>query len=661
MVYIRAYDGVSAAKGFHHYLKHYQNKSIYWYNELLPLNKLTIKPNVTFVSKCESSYIYYQNVCAWAYSYIWWNWSTWIKHIDWMAMMGISLTIAPIQEDIWHSTYTKFGLTEGEINEHFSGPAFLPWLRMGNIRGWAGPMPSTLRKMQMILQRKIIKRQRAFGMKVAVPSFSGYVPVAMKRIFPNVSFEKSSPWNNFRDEYCCALFLSPVEPLFQQISDSFLREIIYFYGTDHIYFADPFNEMQPASSDPAYLKTTARHIFNAMHVRDSQAVWLLQGWMFVKNIFWTNSQIKAFLTAVPKGRMIILDLQSEQFPQYERTHFFYGQPFIWCMLHNFGGTLGMHGSVSKVNKGIGLARSKPNSTMIGVGITPEGINQNYVIYALALERAWENDEFNLTNWFNVYSDVRYGVAEQSLRKAWHLLRISVYSYSGLKKLHGKYIIARRPSVRLSESTWYNVSDIYDAWSHMLKCNSSISRNYRKEYEHDLVDITRQFLQIKFGQMYINIMDAFKRKKYEEFTNLTEIMLSIILDMDHILATNKDFLLGNWIKGSHSLAVNANEKIIYEFNARNQITLWGPNGEIVDYATKQWAGVVKDFFYPRWKLFLDYLRYCLFKNQPFNSTLISKEIYNLVEIPFNYQTKKYPTNPLGNAYLISRRIYYKWRL
>lgn len=47
--------------------------------------------------------------------------------------------------------------------------------------------------------------------------------------------------------------------------------------------------------------------------------------------------------------MLVLDLQSEQFPQYKRLESYYGQPFIWCMLHNFGGTLGMFGSVDIIN------------------------------------------------------------------------------------------------------------------------------------------------------------------------------------------------------------------------------------------------------------------------------------------------------------------------
>lgn len=62
-----------------------------------------------------------------------------------------------------------------------------------------------------------------------------------------------------------------------------------------------------------------------------------------------------------QGRMLILDLQSEQFPQYGRLRSYYGQPFIWCMLHNFGGTLGMFGSAQIVNQ---VYRKFPSPSVI---------------------------------------------------------------------------------------------------------------------------------------------------------------------------------------------------------------------------------------------------------------------------------------------------------
>lgn len=51
-----------------------------------------------------------------------------------------------------------------------------------------------------------------------------------------------------------------------------------------------------------------------------------------------------------QGRMIILDLQSEITPQYTRLKSYFGQPYIWCMLHDFGGTISLYGALENVNK-----------------------------------------------------------------------------------------------------------------------------------------------------------------------------------------------------------------------------------------------------------------------------------------------------------------------
>ena len=62
-----------------------------------------------------------------------------------------------------------------------------------------------------------------------------------------------------------------------------------------------------------------------------------------------------------------------------------------------------------------------------------------------------------------------------------------------------------------------------------------------------------------------------------------VFIDLLKDIEEILSTNKNFLLGPWLESAKALATNDEEKKIYEFNARNQITLWGPNGEILDYA------------------------------------------------------------------------------
>ena len=48
---------------------------------------------------------------------------------------------------------------------------------------------------------------------------------------------------------------------------------------------------------------------------------------------------RGWITAVPKGSIILLDLMSEEEPLFEKEFIknYYGAPFIWCMLNDFGG------------------------------------------------------------------------------------------------------------------------------------------------------------------------------------------------------------------------------------------------------------------------------------------------------------------------------------
>lgn len=98
--------------------------------------------------------------------------------------------------------------------------------------------------------------------------------------------------------------------------------------------------------------------------------------------FWTNDRIKAFLSDVPNDKMIILDLNSEQSPVWSRTGSYFGKPFIWCMLHNYGGTRGIYGNLNTIATGPVTAKATSGNTMVGTGMTPEAIEHNPVMYDL---------------------------------------------------------------------------------------------------------------------------------------------------------------------------------------------------------------------------------------------------------------------------------------
>lgn len=181
------------------------------------------------------------------------------------------------------------------------------------------------------------------------------------------------------------------------------------------------------------------------------------------------------------------------------------------------------------------------------------------------------------------------------------------------------------------------------------------------YKHDLIDVTRQFIQNKIELLYPRIKVAFTAKDLVEVQKLRQIFEEMLIDLDDALQTSEQFLLGKWLTSAKSLATTQLEELQYEYNARNQITIWGPNGEIVDYAVKQWASVVRDYCLPRWQLFFSELEQSIKKNNgKFSDSKCRQKIFREVEEPFTVANKEYPSEAQGDAIEISRKILQKWK-
>ncbi|XP_071452084.1 alpha-N-acetylglucosaminidase [Hetaerina americana] len=661
-VNITASSGIAASYGLQYYLKKFCKCHVSWDGNQLNLPE--ILPAASIRRKASDRFRYFGNVCVASYSWVWWDWSQWEKHIDWMAMNGITLPLAPTaQEVIWIRIYQELGMTAEEIEEHLAGPAFLAWERMGNIRGWGGSVSidSPWYTTSFELQHKILDRMRSIGMVPVLPAFAGHVPRAFQRLYPEANFTKMSIWNNFPDKYCCPFLLDPTSELFQEIGKMFLTEIIKEFGTDHMYSADPFNEMTPSSNDPDYISAVSRSIFTSMSEVDRDAIWVLQNWMFVSDApFWTKHVAKAFLTAVPIGRILVLDLQSEQKEQYTNLESYFGQPYIWNMLHNFGGTLGLYGSVDRVNQLVYESRTKENSTMIGIGLTPEGIGQNYVMYDFMLETGWNSEPVDLTQWFTDYAIRRYGINDERAITAWQLLKVSTYNYTGVTSLHGRYFYIMRPNLKSRPTIWYNANQLIQAWNNLVDLAQNISKE-NELFKHDLIDVTREAAGLFALYHYTMMVKSFKANNSIDFLDNATQLINLLGDMELILASGENFLLGKWLEDAKSAAASVQEIHLFEQNARNQLTLWGPNGEILDYAGKQWSGIVSHYFLPRWKLFIQNLNESLAAgNLTFDQKKFNEQVFDTVERKFTLDNNEFPVIPQGDALAIAIEIHRKWR-
>ncbi|KAF4040777.1 Alpha-N-acetylglucosaminidase (NAGLU) C-terminal domain [Phytophthora infestans] len=672
---IAATSATAMAYGLQWYLKTALHTQTDWDNHKLQLPYVLPKVKQHVRHKRSAKFSYYQNVCTVSYSSWTWGWAQWEKHIDWMALNGINMPLAFTgQEKVWQNTFQKhYNVSSAGLNKFFAGSAFLAWGRMGNLRGsWVkGPLPQAFIDSQYALQLKILNRMREFGMIPALPAFAGHVPEEMKALFPNAKFTRSPNWGDFSDEFCCVYMLDSSDPLYYDIGKTFLEEqrALYDY-TSSLYQCDTYNEMDPDFTDPAKLQAASRAVIDSMTAADANAVWLIQGWLFENSPdYWTKNRVKAYLDGVSNEKMIILDLYSEVRPVWSKMDNYFGKSWVYCVLHNFGGNTGMRGDLATLGTAPVQASRDSNGTMIGVGLTMEGIYQNYVVYDLTLQMAWVDTPLDMDEWVPSFAAQRYHSQDVHTERAWGFLLQSVYNrtlgFGGVTKS----LICLIPHWKLVRdgfmptSITYDPMDITRAWKELLLAGSEL--HAVDTYRHDLVDVTRQFLSDHFMAQYLHLKEMYEGKTQpaHQLCAWTERMLLTIERMDEILATNEDSLLGNWIADARALAEesesieSSNLQDYYEYEARNQVTRWGDNNSetIHDYAGKEWAGLVKGYYLPRWRMWLGEVCQAYTQGRTINKEVVKKARIAF-ELKWQLSHEHYPTTTVGDALVVSQRIY-----
>ena len=660
-IILRGNNGVSIASALYYYLTEYCHCQITWngVNLNLPV-KLPVIPQKV-AKKTPYNYRYYLNYCTFSYTMSWWDWDRWQKEIDWMALHGINMPLAITgQEYVWQQVYKEMGFSDEDLKAFFSGPAYFGWFYMGNLDAWGGPLPSSWINSHKDLQLKILKRERELGLKPVLPAFTGHVPASFKQHFPQAKLKQTNWKNGFADTY----ILDSEDPMFAEIGKKFLQAQTKIYGTDHLYSADTFNENEPPSDEPAFLSKSSASVYKGMSIADPKAVWVMQGWLFFSDRkFWKNEQIKALLSAVPDDKMIILDLTTDYEPVWKRTEAFYGKPWIWNMLHNYGGNVNLFGRIEAVATEPAAALHDPKSgKLAGIGLTMEAIEQTPVLYELMTQNTWQNKPIDLNKWLPEYTFNRYGVKNQLVNEAWKILRETVYNGKDIRD-GAESIITGRPTFD-SAAVWtktklnYNRKDLLPAWDKMIQAIPACSES--DGFQYDLVDVTRQVLANYARPLQKKWVKAYQLKNAADFKKYSNQYLQLINDLDKLLATRKDFLLGPWIANARKWGENDQEKALYERNARDLITLWGDeNSPLHEYANRQWSGLLKDFYAVRWKKFFDLLNQSLQSNRQPDLTSFEKSI-KAWERQWVNQQKSFPVETSGNSITEVKKLYQKYR-
>ena len=281
---------------------------------------------------------------------------------------------------------------------------------------------------------------------------------------------------------------------------------------------------------------------------------------------------------------------------------------------------------------------------------------------------WRSEKVDVLPWLDQYAARRYGNWTPAVHEVWRLLVSGAYSNYWGGYTHSFVVL--RPKTSLGPDTRFRPGDVLQAWK--VLSTAVLNRELDPTIgplRYDLVDFGRQVLVNLFADVYtlhrtalIQFNSTHLSSRVSELSMLSTMMLDIIDDLDALLSSDTNFLLGHWLTEARlSAADNTTEDVLnlIEFNARNQITRWGPNGNIEDYAAKEWAGLITSYYKQRWEIYIEWVNNATTdKGIALNTTYLDEPL-TLFENDWNHQVEFFPIVPTGDPIDLTAKYLLKY--
>ncbi len=645
---IKGNNQLSVATGINWYLNHYAHINLTWNNLTTDLS-LVERPVPTSEEKhvCSADYRYNFNTCTFSYSMAFWTWDRWQKEIDWMALHGINAPLNLVGlEVVTRNFLEELGVSEADIDAYIAGPGFMAWFAMNNLEGWGGTVNATDVTMsgnpdwwytrQEQLCKNMLQRMREFGMQPVIPGFSGQVPNCIVNYATTINsnvgtFSSSDVLNSgtWANGGARPDILHPNSSSYATLAPIYYKHLEAIMGVSEFYSMDPFHEgglpseVKNATCYPpimAALDTYHNAVEDAtktsynVSTEDNQAKWIIQYWQNIP-------QTGAFSSMSSYGdRFIGLDLFADNRSHAKwNTDYYSGRPYIYCMLHNFGGRSGLHGRLETTMEDYFSALAKGNNCK-GIGATPEGTETNPILYDMLFELPWMdvNNRPTADEWLEEYAYSRYGIENKTALAALQNLKKSVWNCTTNQQGTSEAVILARPKWTVnSVSSWSTAAIYWDTQDVRLAADYLISikdlvttADGVANYNYDAIDVIRQAMVDYAAELLPLIKAAYDSKNTDEYTRLYQLYLQLMLDLDEMLSYDENFKLERWTSLARNIAdevsgTTINDRNWLEWNARTQVTVWTYNENgLNDYSNRCWAGLIKDYHYERWKYFFE---------------------------------------------------------
>ncbi len=567
------------------------------------------------------------------------DWPAYQRQLDLLALHGVNEVFVQVGTDaVYHAAFQEFGYSAAELRDWIPGPAHQPWWLLQNLSGFGGPVSEQLLADRADLGHRIVSRLTELGMTPVLPGYFGTVPPGFVARNPGARVIPQGSWGGFdRPDW-----LDPRTDVFGRVAQSFYRHQDQLLGPTSMIKMDLLHEGGDAGDVP--VGDAARAVFAALDAGRPGATWVLLGWK--------KNPLPEILTAVDRSRLFIVDGLSDRLDDLDRETSWLGTPYAFGTIPNFGGhtTIGANTAVWVTR--FDQWRRKPGSALRGIAYLPEGTGTDPATFELFTELAWRAGPVDQQQWFADYAARRYGGNDPHATVAWAELRRGPYSMpSGTWSEPQDSLFTARPSLTATSAAGpspkfvrYDPATVRRALTDLLAVDLSLRST--DAYRYDLVSTARQALANRSRTLLPQLEAAYEGGDLPRFRRLAAEWRSDLDLLDRLLASDQRFLLGPWLQGAKAAGL--------EHDARSVITVWGPRGSsesgLHDYANRELAGLVSDFYGARWTRYLDRLETALATGTP------DEQIdWFPFEDGWARETKNYPVTATGDPYTLATEV------
>ena len=588
--------------GFNWYLKHVAKADISWTGDQLDLPPRLPLPAQPIERSSVVKHRFAGNDTEDGYSGPHRTFEDWERLIDVYALHGVNEMFMPVgTEAVYYETLKSFGYSADELRSWIPGAGYQPWWLLQNMSNFTSPISEAQIRARADLGRRIADRMRRLGITPVLPGYFGTVPTGFAARNPGAVTVPQGTWEGItRPDW-----LAPTNPVFTQVAQRFYEVQDRLLGLSTMYKMDLLHEGGKAGAIPVGQASAA--VQDALERAHPGATWVILGWQ-------SNPRPET-VAAVDRSRMLVVDGLSDRALKVDRDTDWKGAPYAFGSIWNFGGNSTVGAPIKAWNERFWDWRARRASALDGIAIMPEASYNNPVAVEFLAELPWHDGPVDLHRWFDDYADARYGGVDPQARAAWRVLADTAYAIpptGGRSSGHGGLFAAEPNLATTRPHRWAQAAFAYDpaAFARALPALLAVRGSLRRSdaYRYDLLEVARAAADDRSRTLLPQINAAYQARDLAAFSRLTDAWIGYIRALDDLAGTDRHHSVGPWLQRARQAAATPGEAPRLEYEARKLITSWGDRDtDLHDYAYREWSGVLRDYYAPRWERLFDGLK------------------------------------------------------